>query len=101
MMTPSSSSATADANADLPLAVGPAISTARVLSGMTSVATLISPTRALDDAALKRARAALPEPGAPEWLDPGIGADILFNAGSENDNRCLADRVRDARGGRS
>src|SRR5271166_2532148 len=99
MMTPSSSSAMASASADLPLAVGPAISTARVVS-MASVATLISLNRALDDAALEHARAALPAPGKPEWLDPGVAADIVFNAGSENDNRSLADRVRGALAGR-
>jgi phosphoserine phosphatase len=67
---------------------------------MTSVATLISRDRALDNAALQHARAALPAPGEPKWLDPGVAADIVFNAGSENDNRSLADRVRDALAGR-
>jgi phosphoserine phosphatase len=67
---------------------------------MISVATLISLNRALDDAALEHARAALPAPGKPEWLDPGVAADIVFNAGSENDNRSPADRVRDALAGR-
>ena len=100
MMTPSSCSAMASANADLPLAVGPAISTARVVSSMTSVATLISHDRALDSAALEHARAALPVPGEPKWLDPGVAADIVFNAGSENDNRSVADRVRETFAGR-
>ncbi|MGB8486950.1 MAG: phosphoserine phosphatase SerB, partial [Xanthobacteraceae bacterium] len=67
---------------------------------MTSVATLISRDRALDNTALKHARAVLPAPGEPEWLDPGVAADIVFNAGSENDNRSLVDRVRDALAGR-
>src|SRR5215469_8017163 len=100
MMTPSSCSAMASANADLPLAVGPAISTARVVSSMTSVATLISHNRALDGAALEHARAALPEPAEPQWLDPGVAADIVFNAGSENDNRSVAERVRETFAGR-
>src|SRR5262249_51734578 len=100
MMTPSSSSATASANADLPLAVGPAISTARLLSDMTSVATLISRDRALDGAALEPARAALPKPSEPDWLDPCVAADIVFNASGENDNRSLSDRVRHALAGR-
>jgi len=67
---------------------------------MTSVATLISRDRALDNTALTHARAVLPAPGEPEWLDPGVAADIVFNAGSENDNRSLVDRVRDALAGR-
>ena len=67
---------------------------------MTSVATLISRDRALDNTALKHARAVLPAPGEPEWLDPGVAADIVFNAGSENDNCSLVDRVRDALAGR-
>jgi phosphoserine phosphatase len=67
---------------------------------MTSVATLISHDRALDSAALEHARAALPGPGEPEWLDPGVAADIVFNAGRENDNRSVADRVRETFAGR-
>ena len=68
MMTPPSRSASASASADLPLAVGPAISTAlcrvhrgRSVHRMTHVATLIAnpATPALDDAALDaRARGA-------------------------------------------
>ena len=66
---------------------------------MTLVATLISPTPALDDAALGRARVVLPgTPSAPEWLDPGSAADIFFSAGSENDNRAVAQRMREALG---
>jgi phosphoserine phosphatase len=63
---------------------------------MTSVATLISPSRALDAAAIERTRAVLPAAGEARWLDPGVAVDIVFNAGSENDNRSLADRVRNA-----
>jgi phosphoserine phosphatase len=66
---------------------------------MTLVATLISPTSALDDVALGRARAVLPgAPSAPEWLAPGSAADIFFSAGNENDNRDIAERVREALG---
>jgi phosphoserine phosphatase len=100
MMVPPTASASDIANADLPLAVGPAISTARVVSAMTSVATLISSSGALDDAALDRARAALPQSGEPHWLDPGTAADIFFNAEHENDNRLLAEQVRAALAGR-
>ena len=69
---------------------------------MTFVATLISnpAAPALDAAALERARAALPAPQAPLWLDPGIAADIPFNAAQHNsqaiDVRAVADRVRAA-----
>ena len=66
---------------------------------MTLVATLISPTPALDDVALGRARAVLPgTPSAPEWLAPGSAADIFFSAASENDNRAIAERVREGLG---
>jgi phosphoserine phosphatase len=69
---------------------------------MTLVATLISPTPALNDAALGRARAVLPgAPSAPEWLDPGRAADIFFSAGGENDNRAIAQQVREALGGQA
>ncbi len=64
---------------------------------MTLVATLISPTSALDDVALGRACAVLPgNPSEPQWLDPGGAADIFFSAGAENDNRAIAQRVREA-----
>jgi phosphoserine phosphatase len=66
---------------------------------MSSVATLISPTSALDDALLARARAKLPSPAAVQWLNPGVAADIVFNVQGENDNRVIADRVRDALAG--
>jgi phosphoserine phosphatase len=66
---------------------------------MTLVATLISPTSALDDVALGRARAVLPgTPSTPEWLARGSAADIFFSAGDENDNRAIAERVREALG---
>jgi phosphoserine phosphatase len=66
---------------------------------MTLVATLISPTSALDDVALGRARAVLPgTPSAPEWLAPDGAADIFFSAGDQNDNRAIAERVRAAFG---
>ena len=70
---------------------------------MTYVATLISnpAVPALDAAALERARA-VPLPGAsrPNWLDAGIAADIPFTPAGRNDQRSLADRVRDALAGR-
>src|SRR5262249_60558020 len=66
---------------------------------MTLVATLISPTLALEAVALGRARAVLPEnSNAPEWLAPGTAADIFFSADNENDNRAIAERIRAALG---
>ena len=62
---------------------------------MTHVATLIcnpaSPL--LDDAALKRARAALPAAGEPVWLDPGIAADIPFTPAAEKNRSALASQT--------
>jgi len=81
---------------------------------MTFVATLISnpAAPALDAAAIERARAALPSPLAPIWLDPGTAADIPFSATRNDspvignsraidnsratDSRAFADRVRAA-----
>jgi phosphoserine phosphatase len=68
---------------------------------MTHVATLIcAPTRpALDDAAIARARGALPGAGAPDWLSRSVAADIPFHSAEAIDPRTLADRVRDALAG--
>jgi phosphoserine phosphatase len=63
---------------------------------MTLVATLICPpTFEIEDGTLMRARRLLPNAGGPVWLEPGIAADIPFTAESGNDNRLLADRLRD------
>jgi phosphoserine phosphatase len=66
---------------------------------MTHVATLISnPAQpALDAAALKAARAVLPDAKTPRWLDERVAADIPFtpNAG----DKATADRVRVALSG--
>jgi phosphoserine phosphatase len=55
---------------------------------MTHVATLISnpDAAALDEAALARARSALPSPGDPRWLAARIAADLPFSPTGENDN---------------
>ena len=92
--------ASASASADLPLAVGPAISTtfsAGTSSPVTHVATLISnPARpALDEGALGDAQAALPGARTPRWLDPGIAADISFTPDG-TDDKATAARVRAA-----
>jgi phosphoserine phosphatase len=108
MTVPPSRCASASASADLPLAVGPAISTARLDSAclaMNLVATLISnpAAPALDTGAIERARGALPAAQAPVWLDPGIAADIPFTGDAARPQadsaRALADRGRDALGG--
>jgi len=57
-------------------------------------ATLIAGRTDLDDATLARARAALPEPGAPLWLDPGRAADIPFSASAQADQRALGETLR-------
>jgi phosphoserine phosphatase len=64
---------------------------------LTHVATLIAPS--LDDAALVRARAALPNADEPEWLAKAIAADIPFSAEATADQRVLADRMREVLGG--
>lgn len=63
---------------------------------MNLIATLIAHPHALDTAALERARAALPEAGAPLWLDPGRAADIPFSAAIGTDQRALAETLRAA-----
>ena len=68
---------------------------------MTHVATLISDpaARALDVPAVERARAVLPSAGSPDWLDSGVAADIPFTPAGANDQRALANVVRDALAG--
>jgi phosphoserine phosphatase len=63
---------------------------------MTHVASLISnpAAPAVNDAMLARVRAALPGAEAPQWLDPGIAADIVFTPAGGEDNRTIADRLR-------
>jgi phosphoserine phosphatase len=65
---------------------------------MTHVATLISSpgAAALDAAALARARATLPSPGAPRWLAERIAADLPFSPTNETDNRTWAERLRES-----
>jgi phosphoserine phosphatase len=93
--------ASTSASADLPLVVGPAISTALML-----VATLISnpASPALDDAVIDIARALLPQPGKPHWLAKGVAADVPFAgdqvAGDLTDSRALAESLRKALAGR-
>ena len=85
MITPSLSSASLSANADLPLAVGPAISASGGKGAASEecflfIATLIA-AEGLDDRGLAQAREAIAalEPGAPCWIEPGIAADLPFS----------------------
>ncbi len=65
---------------------------------MSHVATLISnpAAPALDDAALARATATLPRAGRPNWLAPGVAADIPFTPDAGSDPRRTAQALRDA-----
>src|ERR1700735_4012877 len=103
MTTPPVAAASSSASADLPLAVGPAISTALLFSGceltcMSLVATLIcNPANpALDSTVVDGARAILPSPGPARWLFDEVAVDIPFT-GSE-DVSAIAARLREARG---
>ena len=69
---------------------------------MTLVAMLIANPAApvLDAAAIERVRGLLPAAQAPIWLDPGVAADIPFDAPTKDkdDIRAISDRLRAARG---
>src|SRR5437868_841131 len=94
--------ASSSASADLPLAVGPAISTAlfpkRECACMSLVATLIcNPVNpALDSTIVDGALAVLPSPGKAQWLFDEVAVDIPFT-GSE-DIKAIETRLRQARG---
>ena len=69
---------------------------------MTHVLTLVaSPANGarLDDHQIAKLAARLPSPGAPQWLDPGLAADIPFAPRGPFDNRQLCDEIRDGLGG--
>src|SRR6201991_736300 len=101
MITASCVRANSSAWADLPLAVGPAISTALFsceFGCMSLVATLIcNPADpALDSTIVDGARAVLPSPGAARWLFNEVAVDIPFEGSS--DIRGIENRLRAARG---
>src|SRR6478609_5771627 len=102
MTTPPVFCASSSARADLPLAVGPAISTAllstREFACMSLVATLIcNPVNpALDSTIVDGALAVLPSPGTAQWLFDEVAVDIPF-VGSD-DIRAVERRLRQARG---
>src|SRR6202140_1399611 len=102
MMTPPVAAASSSASADLPLAVGPAISTA-LLSGceltcMSLVPTLIcNPVDpALDSTVVDGARAILPSPGPARWLFDEVAVDIPFEG--SDDIGAIVPRRGEARG---
>src|SRR5258705_2032620 len=102
MTTPPVFWASSSARADLPLAVGPAISTALLkpneFACMSLVATLIcNPANpALDSTIVDGALAVLPSPGTAQWLFDEVAVDIPF-AGSD-DVKAIEARLRQARG---
>src|SRR5438552_824767 len=102
MTMPPAFCASSSARADLPLAVGPAISTALLkpceFACMSLVATLIcNPANpALDSTVVDGALAVLPSPGSPQWLFDEVAVDIPFT-GSE-DIKAVEARLRQARG---
>ncbi len=102
MTTPPHFCASSSASADLPLAVGPAISTALPKSSdperMSLVATLIcNPANpALDSTIVDGALAVLPSPGEATWLFNEVAVDIPFT-GSE-DIKAVEAALRKARG---
>src|ERR1700723_3255880 len=101
MTIPPTFRAKASASADLPLAVGPAISTAVLLSARGFIS-LVAPlichpaNPALDSTVLDGARAILPSAGPARWLCDEIAADIHFGDGSE-DAAAITKRLRAAR----
>src|SRR3954462_7617491 len=102
MTTPPVFCANSSARADLPLAVGPAISTAlspgNEFACMSLVATLIcNPANpALDSTIVDGALAVLPSPGKAEWLFNEGAVDIPFTAPEEI--RAVEEPLRRARG---
>lgn len=108
MITASGVCANSSASADLPLAVGPAISTALPPNSceftcMSLVATLIcNPADpALDSTIVDGARAVLPSPGSAHWLFDEVAVDIPFTGQipfEGRDIRAIENRLREARG---
>src|SRR3954471_7133210 len=106
MTTPPNFCARSNAKADLPLAVGPAISTALRTPDdpacMSLVATLIcNPANpALDSTIVDGALAVLPSPGQARWLFDEVAVDIPFDTEvkSPDDIKAIETRLQAARG---
>ena len=106
MTTPPVFCANSSARADLPLAVGPAISTALLklceFACMSLVATLIcNPANpALDTTIVDGALAVLPSPGTAQWLFDEVAVDIPFDyqVKRPDDIKAIETRLQAARG---
>src|SRR6187431_3077697 len=106
MTTPPLFCANSSARADLPLAVGPAISTALLklceFACMSLVATLIcNPANpALDSTIVDGALAVLPSPGQARWLFDEVAVDIPFEyqVKGPDDFKAIETRLQSARG---
>src|SRR2546430_84194 len=106
MTMPPAFCASSSAKADLPLAVGPAISTALLKSSefacMSLVATLIcNPANpALDSTIVDGALAVLPSPGTAQWLFDEVAVDIPldYQVKSPDDIKAIEPRLQQARG---
>src|SRR6187431_543982 len=106
MTTPPVFCANSSARADLPLAVGPAISTAlpniSEFACMSLVATLIcNPANpALDTTIVDGALAVLPSPGTAQWLFNEVAVDIPFDyqVRGPEDIKAIERRLQAARG---
>src|SRR5690242_17120182 len=106
MTVPENRSASASASADLPLAVGPAMSTAqtihslRATHSMSHIATLISNPKnlAVTRKAAQAAKALLPGAGDIATLDGEIASEIPFALPAGSPTRALADTLRAALG---
>src|SRR5436190_19244856 len=102
MTTPPHLCASSSASADLPLAVGPAISTALFkdseFARMSLVATLIcNPANpAIDSTIVDGALAVLPSPGTAQWLFDEVAVDIPFTG--SDDVKAIEARLRQVRG---
>src|ERR1700709_2886414 len=102
MTTPPTFCASSSASADLPLAVGPAISTALPTpcepACMSLVATLCSTPAnpALDSTIVDGALAVLPQPGTAQWLFDEVAVDVPF--GGSDDIKAIVARLQQARG---
>src|SRR6478735_4517253 len=82
MTTPLTRSASANASADLPLAVGPAIRTSGGFAERMAIATLIAAGRLNDrmvDRALGLLRELDPKAAFHQWIDEGEAADLSFS----------------------
>src|ERR1051326_7938228 len=106
MTPPPLARARSSASADLPLAVGPAISTGLLLVPCEVTRCLSSPRSSAIRTTPRwirpssTARAVLPAAGPAHWLWDEVAADIPFDAPTrdKDDIRAFSDRLRAARG---